>query len=61
MPGFPPPVSPEQVVHEALEAAERDKRAVIPGKLVRLSMLTARSLPNAVKLPVTRRIYEPKS
>jgi short-subunit dehydrogenase len=60
MPGFPPPVSREQVVHEALAAAEKDKRAVIPGKLVRLSMLTIRSIPNTVKLPVTRRIYEPR-
>jgi uncharacterized protein len=57
VPSFPPPVSPERVVDEALEAAERDRRAVIPGRMVRISMLATRSIPNTVKLPVIERMY----
>jgi short-subunit dehydrogenase len=56
---FPPPVSPEQVAREGLEAVEKDKRAIIPGSMVRVSMLATRSLPNALKLPVTTRMYRP--
>lgn len=58
VPSFPPSVSAEQVVRESLHAVERDKRSIIPGTLVRLTMLMTRPLPNAVKLPVTRRLYE---
>jgi uncharacterized protein len=58
-PKFPPAVSTAQVVKESLDAAARDKRSIIPGLLVRLSMLTTRSIPNGVKLPVIRRINEP--
>jgi short-subunit dehydrogenase len=56
VPGFPPAVSPEQVVREALDAADSDRRAVIPGRVVRLGMLTVRSIPNGVKLAAMRRI-----
>jgi short-subunit dehydrogenase len=58
---FPPPVSPKQVVREALAAVEKDKRSIIPGQVVRLSMLTTRSLPNALKLPITSRMYRPQA
>jgi uncharacterized protein len=58
-PTFPPPVSAEQVAEEGLRAAEKDKRAIIPGSLVRLSMLVTRSFPNSLKLPLTKRLYEP--
>jgi uncharacterized protein len=58
-PKFPPAVSRDQVVKESLEAAARDKRSIIPGRLVRFSMLTTRSIPNSLKLPVIRRINEP--
>jgi short-subunit dehydrogenase len=58
-PKFPPAVSTAQVVEESLDAAARDKRSIIPGRLVRFSMLTTRSIPNSLKLPVIRRINEP--
>jgi short-subunit dehydrogenase len=58
MPSFPPTVSTGQVVKESLQAVEKDKRSIIPGTLVRLTMLMTRPLPNALKLPVTRRMYE---
>ena len=60
-PKFPPAVSPAQVVTESLDAAARDKRSIIPGRLVRFSMLTTRSIPNSLKLPVIKRINEPGS
>ena len=37
----------------------KDKRATIPGAMVRVSMLAARSFPNSLKLPITKRLYEP--
>jgi short-subunit dehydrogenase len=58
VPSFPPSVSPTQVVKESLQAVEKDKRSIIPGSLVRLSMLMSRPLPNALKLPVTKRMYK---
>jgi short-subunit dehydrogenase len=58
-PKFPPSVSPQQVVKESLEAADKDKRSIIPGRLVRFSMMTTRPIPNALKLPVIKRINEP--
>jgi short-subunit dehydrogenase len=58
-PKFPPAVSTAQVVEESLDAAAHDKRSIIPGRLVRFSMLTTRSIPNSLKLPVIRRINEP--
>jgi short-subunit dehydrogenase len=58
-PKFPPAVSTDQVVKESLEAVAKDKRSIIPGRLVRFSMLTTRSIPNSLKLPVIRRINEP--
>jgi uncharacterized protein len=58
-PRFPPSVSTAEVVKEALRAVEKDKRSVIPGSLVRLSMLATRPVPNALKLPVTKRMYQP--
>jgi short-subunit dehydrogenase len=56
VPNFPPSVSPEQVVRETLDAADSDRRAVIPGRLVRLGMLTVRSVPTGVKLAAMRRM-----
>jgi hypothetical protein len=44
------------VVDSALDAIEKGRRAVIPGRMVRLSMLTVRSIPNSIKLPVIKRI-----
>jgi uncharacterized protein len=58
VPSFPPPVGVEQVVRESLEAIDKDKRSIIPGRLVRLIMLSTRQLPNSLKLPITRRLYE---
>jgi short-subunit dehydrogenase len=58
VPSFPPVVSAEQVVSESLRAVEKDKRAIIPGTLTRLTMLATRPFPNAVKLPITRRMYQ---
>jgi short-subunit dehydrogenase len=58
-PRFPPSVTPQQVVEEALSAVDKDKRSIIPGRLVRLSMLTTRAVPNTVKLPIIKRMNEP--
>lgn len=58
VPGFPPVVSAQQVVKESLQAVEKDKRAIIPGTLTRLTMLATRPFPNALKLPVARRMYK---
>lgn len=58
-PKFPPAVSSEQVVKESLEAAAKDRRSIIPGRFVRISMLTSRSIPNSLKLPLIKRINEP--
>jgi short-subunit dehydrogenase len=58
-PKFPPAVSVQQVVKESLDAASSDKRSIIPGRLVRFSMLMTRPIPNALKLPVIKRINEP--
>jgi short-subunit dehydrogenase len=55
-PNFPPSVSTTDVVDSALDAIEKGRRAVIPGRMVRLSMLTVRSIPNSIKLPVIKRI-----
>jgi short-subunit dehydrogenase len=55
-PNFPPHVSTADVVDAAFDAVEKDRRAVIPGRLVRLSMLTVRSIPNSIKLPVIKRM-----
>jgi uncharacterized protein len=57
-PSFPPSVTPAKVVDDSLRAVEKDKRSIIPGLAVRLSMLTARSIPNTIKLPVAKRMNQ---
>ena len=56
VPPFPPTIGAQQVVREGLDAAAKGKRAVIPGRAVRISMLAGRPFPNSIKLAVTRRI-----
>jgi short-subunit dehydrogenase len=56
VPPFPPAIGPEQVVREALEAADRNRRAIIPGRVARFSMLSSRPVPNSIKLAALRRM-----
>jgi short-subunit dehydrogenase len=56
LPPFPPATDKEQVVREALEAVANGQRAIIPGRLVRIGMLSARPVPNAIKLAALRRM-----
>ncbi len=55
-PAFPPTIGVEQAVREGLEAADKDKRAIIPGRIVRWGMLSARPIPNTIKLAAMRRM-----
>jgi short-subunit dehydrogenase len=52
IPKLPPNVSAEQVAREALEAAAKGKRSVIPGLGARVSMLATMPVPRALKLRV---------
>jgi uncharacterized protein len=56
----PGEISAEQVVRESLEAFDRGKRFVIPGRTIRWFIRATQPSPRAVQLRVTERIYRPK-
>ncbi|MGH2981477.1 MAG: SDR family NAD(P)-dependent oxidoreductase [Solirubrobacterales bacterium] len=59
--GFPlGKVEPEQVVAEALAAYERNRRSVVPGRMMRMVVRSTRFSPRAAQLRLTERIYRPK-
>jgi short-subunit dehydrogenase len=56
----PGKISVEQVVRESLEAFERGRRSVIPGRLFRAFMAVTRPGTRSLKLLVAERLYRPK-
>jgi uncharacterized protein len=50
-------MSSETVARSALEAAEKGKRAVVPGLLNRAGALTGQHTPRTLALPIARRIW----
>jgi short-subunit dehydrogenase len=56
VPPFPPKIEKDQVVREALHAVEQGQRAIIPGRMVRIGMLSTRAVPNTLKLAAMRRM-----
>ena len=56
----PGTISAEQVVSEALEAYDRRRRSVIPGRTIRWFIRATRPSPRALQLRITERIYRPK-
>jgi uncharacterized protein len=56
----PGEISAEQVVRESLEAWDRGKRSVIPGRTIRWFIRATQPSPRALQLRITERIYRPK-
>jgi hypothetical protein len=56
----PGEISAEQVVRESLEAWDRGKRFVIPGRTIRWFIRATQPSPRALQLRITERIYRPK-
>jgi short-subunit dehydrogenase len=56
----PGEISAEQVVRESLEAFDRGKRFVIPGRTIRWFIRATQPSPRAIQLRVTERMYRPK-
>lgn len=56
----PGEISAEQVVRESLEAFDRGKRFVIPGRTIRWFIRATQPSPRALQLRITERIYRPK-
>lgn len=55
----PGEVSADQVAREALAAWDAGRRHVVPGAVIRWLMRASALAPEAVKLPVTERLYRP--
>jgi short-subunit dehydrogenase len=56
----PGEISPEQVARESLEAWDKGRRSVIPGRTIRWFIRVTRPSPRAIQLRVTERMYRPK-
>jgi uncharacterized protein len=56
----PGEISAEQVVRESLEAFDRGKRFVIPGRTIRWFIRATQPSPRAIQLRVTERMYRPR-
>jgi short-subunit dehydrogenase len=56
----PGEISAEQVVRESLEAWDRGKRSVIPGRTIRWFIRATQPSPRALQLRITERMYRPK-
>jgi uncharacterized protein len=56
----PGEIPAEQVVSESLEAWDKGRRSVIPGRTIRWFIRATRPSPRAVQLRVTERMYRPK-
>jgi short-subunit dehydrogenase len=57
----PGEIPAEQVVSESLEAWDRGKRFVIPGRTIRWFIRATAPSPRALQLRITERMYRPKS
>lgn len=57
---MPGAIEADQVVREALQAYDRGKRALIPGRLFRNLMRVTGPAPRAIQLRVMERTYRPK-
>jgi uncharacterized protein len=57
--GVPGEIPAEQVVAEALDAFDRDRRSIIPGRVIRTFMLLTKPGPRPVQLRVAERLYRP--
>jgi uncharacterized protein len=53
-------ISAEEVVREALEAYDRGRRSLIPGRAIRWFIRATQPAPRAIQLRVTERLYRPK-
>jgi short-subunit dehydrogenase len=53
----PGAIPPERVVKESLRAFDKGKRSVIPGRVIRLFLLSSKFSPRALQLRVTERMY----
>jgi uncharacterized protein len=56
----PGEISAEQVVSESLEAWDRGRRSVIPGRTIRWFIRATAPSPRALQLRITERMYRPK-
>jgi uncharacterized protein len=56
----PGEISAEQVVQESLEAWDKGRRFIIPGRMIRWFIRATSPSPRAVQLRVTERMYRPK-
>jgi short-subunit dehydrogenase len=57
----PGEISAEQVVRESLEAWDRGRRSIIPGRTIRWFIRATQPSPRALQLRITERMYRPKS
>jgi short-subunit dehydrogenase len=56
----PGEISAEQVVSESLDAWDRGRRSVIPGRTIRWFIRATAPSPRAIQLRITERMYRPK-
>jgi uncharacterized protein len=56
----PGEISAEQVVHESLEAWDKGRRSIIPGRTIRWFIRATQPSPRALQLRITERMYRPK-
>jgi short-subunit dehydrogenase len=56
----PGEISAEQVVGESLEAWDKGRRSIIPGRMIRWFIRATSPSPRAIQLRVTERMYRPK-
>jgi short-subunit dehydrogenase len=56
----PGQIPAEQVVSEALDAYDRGRRSVIPGRTIRWFIRATRPSPRAIQLRVAERLYRPR-
>jgi short-subunit dehydrogenase len=56
----PGEIPAEQVVSEALDAFDRGRRSVIPGRTIRWFIRVTRPSPRAIQLRVAERLYRPR-
>jgi short-subunit dehydrogenase len=57
----PGEISAEEVVRESLEAFDKGRRSIIPGRTIRWFIRATQPSPRALQLRITERMYRPKS
>ena len=57
---IPGEIGADQVVAEALEAFDRGRRSIIPGRVIRWFMRINQPAPRPIQLAVTERMYRPR-